>query len=68
MTCAIDYVNNEKIQDIRHSYELFGRVYLGSLNNGYCIDIENKLRIAFLCSFSIQGTKDVSRTADFKRP
>ena len=24
--------------------------------------------VAFLFSFSIQGTKDVSRTADFKRP
>ena len=32
----------------------------------YCI-IENKHGVAFLCSFSIRGKKNVSRTADFKR-
>ena len=41
-----------------------------ALNKGYNmqIDIKNKLTVAFLCSFSIQGTKDMPRTADFKRP
>ena len=68
-TCSRLFLNNENMQDARHNYELFGRVYLrrrNLLNKGYCI-IENKLSIDFLCSFSIWGTKDVSRTADFKR-
>ena len=62
------FLNNEKMQDARHSYELFGRVHLRRklLNNDYCI-IENKLSVAFLCFFSIRGKKDVSRIADFKR-
>ena len=66
--CSRLFLNNEKKQDARHSYELFGRVYLRRklLNKGYCI-IENKVSVAFLCSFSIRGTTDVSRTANFKR-
>ena len=50
MTCAVGYsfVNNEyKLQDARHSYELFG-----TLNKGSCIDVENKLSVAVLCSLS----------------
>ena len=69
--CSRLFLNNERMHDACHSncYELFGRVYLRRrklLNKGYCIT-ENKLSVAFLCSFSIPGTKDVSRTSDFKR-
>ena len=67
--CSQLFFNNEKLLDARHSYELFGRVYLRRrklLNKGYCI-IGNIPSVAFRCSFGIRGTKDVSRTADFKR-
>ena len=51
------------------SYELFGRVYI---RRNFEIVKQGLLyrnwNLAFLCSFNIQGTKDVPRTADFKRP
>ena len=75
MTCTVGYffVNNEKKCSYcaLATYELFVRVYLRSslkiVKQGFNTHW-NKLSVAFLCSFNIQGTKDVSRTADFKRP
>ena len=66
--CSRLFFNNAKMQDARHRYELFRRVYLRRklLNKGNCI-IEKKVSVAFLCSFSIRDTKDISRTADLKR-
>ena len=53
------------------THELFGRVYLRSslkiVQHGFNRHW-NKLSVVFLFSFSIQDTKDVSRTAAFKRP
>ena len=61
--CSRIFLSKERFQDARHSYELFGSVYLRRrklLNKGYCI-IENKLSVVF---FVLQYTGYKRRIKD----